>query len=127
MRLKMQVRAVLAVACAAASLAALPARAAEVPVVNGEQWTTSNEAVKKAYLVGLANLAQVEAAYYGKNPPSDAQSFVPRLVKGMQGKTLDGVRGSIDGWYAAHPGDLKRPVLDVIWFEIAMPGMQSSK
>lgn len=119
MRFKMQVRTALAAACVVLGMASVPARAAELPVVNGELWTKSSEAVKKAYLVGLANLVQVETAYSGANPPSPAQSFVPRLAKGMQGKTLDGVRGSIDSWYAANPNDLKRPVLDVIWFEIA--------
>jgi hypothetical protein len=124
---KLQARTALAAACMALALACLPARAADIPVVNGEQWTQSSEAVKKAYLVGLANMAQVEAAYFARNPPSDAQSFVPRLAKGMQGKTLDGVRGGLDKWYAANPNDLKRPVLDVIWFEMAVPGLQTNK
>ena len=78
--------------------------AAEVPIVTGEQWTKSSEDVKKAYLVGIANLAQVEAAYAGNTPPSDAQSFLPRLSKGMQGQTLDSVREGLNRWYAANPG-----------------------
>lgn len=100
------------------------ARAADIAVVNGELWTTSSEAVKKAYLVGIANTVQVESAYHGANPPSDAQSFLPRMAKGMQGQTLDGVRQGIDRWYAANPTKLKRPVLDIIWFEMVAPGLQ---
>jgi len=96
-------------------------------VVTGEQWTTSAPAVKKAYLVGLANIVQVDAAYSSRNPPSDAQSFIPRLAKGMQGQTLDSVSSSIDKWYAANPDKLKRPVLDIIWFEMAVPGLQKNK
>jgi hypothetical protein len=102
----------------------VPAKAAEIPVVTGEQWTTSSEQVKKAYLVGLVNMAQVENAYFQRNPPTDAQSFVPRLAKGMQGQTLDSVREGVDRWYAANPTKLKRPVLDIIWFEMALPGLQ---
>jgi len=98
--------------------------AAEVPIVTGEQWTKSSEDVKKAYLVGIANLAQVEAAYAGNNPPSDAQSFLPRLSKGMQGQTLDSVREGLNRWYAANPGKLQRPVIETIWFEMALPGLK---
>ena len=72
---------ILALTVAVASVATAPAQAAEIPVVTGEQWTRSSEDVQKAYLVGIANLTQVENAYFVGNPPSDNQSFVPRLVK----------------------------------------------
>jgi hypothetical protein len=124
MTFKPKAHTLLAATCTALTIAMVPARAAEVPVVTGEQWTTSSEQVKKAYLVGLVNMAQVENAYFQKNPPTDAQSFVPRLAKGMQGQTLDSVREGVDRWYAANPTKLKRPVLDIIWFEMALPGLQ---
>lgn len=127
MTIKLHMRTALAAACMALAMAALPARAAEVPVVTGEQWTTSSEAVKKAYLVGIANLVQVQTAYFAANPPTDAQNFIPRLAKGMQGQTLDSVREGLDRWYAANPTKLKRPVLDTIWFEMALPGLQKNK
>lgn len=95
----------------------------DVPIVTGVHWTRSSEQLKKAYLVGVANLVQVEAAYEGANPPADAQSFVPRLAKGLKGQTLDSVRETLDRWYAAHPEQLSRPVLETIWFEIAVPGL----
>ncbi|MDM0019313.1 hypothetical protein [Variovorax saccharolyticus] len=127
MTMKLQMRSALAATCMTLAMIALPARAAEVPLVTGEQWTTSSEAVKKAYLVGIANLVQVQSAYHAANPPPDAQSFVPRLAKGMQGQTLDSVREGLDRWYAANPTKLKRPVLDTIWFEMAVPGLQKNK
>ncbi|MGJ7508854.1 hypothetical protein [Variovorax sp. GT1P44] len=124
MNMKLQLRTAAAATCMALAMAAAPVRAAEVQMVTGEQWTQSNEAVKKAYLVGLANMVQVQTAYHGANPPADAQSFIPRLSKGMQGETLDSVRVKVDNWYAANPTKLKRPVLDIIWFEMAVPGLQ---
>ena len=116
----------MAVVAAGLALAASSgaARAQEVPIVTGEHWTTSSETVKKAYLVGLANVMQVETAYFGSNPPSDAQSFVPRMVRGLKGQTLDGVRQKLDEWYAANPGRLQRPVIETIWFEMAVPGLR---
>jgi hypothetical protein len=100
------------------------ARAQEIPIVNGELWTKSSEEMKKAYLVGIANFLQVENAYFGANPPSDAQSFVPRMVRGLKGATLDSVRTSLNDWYAKNPDKLQRPVLETIWFEIVVPGLK---
>ena len=118
---------ILALTIAVASMAAPIAQAAEIPLVTGEQWSRSSEDVQKAYLVGIANLTQVESAYYVENPPTDSQSFVPRLVKGMQGQTLDSVREGLNRWYAANPGKLQRPVIETIWFEMAVPGLQKNK
>ena len=100
------------------------ANAQEVPLVTGEHWTKSTDQVKKAYLVGIANAVQVETAYGGTNPASDAQSLVPRLAKGMKGQTLDGVREALDKWYAANPDKLQRPVVETIWFEMVVPGLK---
>ena len=117
----------LAAACVAVVMAAGVARADEIPLVTGELWTKSSMEMKKAYLVGIANVVQVETAYAGTTPPSDAQSFLPRLVKGLKGQTLDTVRDALDAWYAAHPDRLQRPVIETIWFELAVPGLQKNK
>lgn len=99
-------------------------QAQEIPMVTGQHWTTSTEQVKKAYLVGVANAVQVEAAFAGATPAPDTQTLVPRLVKGMKGKTLDGVREGLDKYYAANPDKLARPVLETIWFEMVVPGLK---
>jgi hypothetical protein len=98
----------------------------EVPIVTGELWTKSSEQAKKAYLVGIANVLQIEWAYEGTNPPPDAQSLVPRFVKGLKGETLDTVREGLDQWYAAHPDRLQRPVIETIWFEMVVPRLQKA-
>lgn len=113
----------------AAALLALTwgiARADEVPIVTGEHWTKSTVEMKKAYLVGVANALQIEVAYEGSNPPTDAQSMVPRFVKGLRGggHTLDSVREGVDKWYAANPDKMQRPVIEIIWFEMVVPGLK---
>jgi hypothetical protein len=72
----------------------------------------------------MANVIQIESAYHGANTPSDAQSIVPRFAKGMKGETLDSVRVALDKWYAAHPDKMQRPVIETIWFEMVVPGLQ---
>ena len=127
MTIKSELRATLFAACMTLSVAAGFAHAQEVPVVTGEQWSKSTEQVKKAYLVGIANTIQVETAYQAANPPAATQSLVPRAAKGLQGQTLDSVRQKLDGWYAANPTKLQRPVIETIWFEIVVPGSPKAK
>ena len=77
---KLRVHAMTVAACMALAIAAGIARADEIPLITGEHWTKSTDQVKKAYLVGIANVLQVETAYAGTSPPSDTQSIVPRFV-----------------------------------------------
>ena len=101
------------------------ARAQEIPLITGEHWTKSPEEVKKAYLVGIANIVQIERAYAGTSPASDAQSILPRMVKGLRGHSLDSVRDGLNKWYAANPDKLQRPVIEIVWFEMVVPGLKN--
>jgi len=127
MAMKLQRQMVMVPVLVVAALAWGSARADEVPLVTGQQWTQSTEQVKKVYLVGLANVAQIETAYQAGNAPSDAQSLIPRMVRGLKGQTLDSVRDGLDRWYAANPGKLQRPVIETLWFELVVPGLQQNK
>ena len=127
MAMKLQMRTAMLAVCLALAALSGSARADEVRLVTGEQWTRSSDELKKAYLVGIANVAQVETAYTAANPPPDAQSIVPRMVRGLKGQTLDSVREALNKWYAAHPDRLQRPVIETIWFEMVVPGLQKSK
>jgi len=59
---KLQLRALLCSTCMALAVVSGGLRAQEIPLVTGALWTSSSEPVKKAYLVGIANTLQVEAA-----------------------------------------------------------------
>ncbi|MBO9331812.1 hypothetical protein C1I89_01820 [Achromobacter pulmonis] len=97
------------------------------PILTGQQWSQSDPNLKKAYLLGMANLLQVEQAYQRRHAPTDAQSLVPRFAKGLQTQTLDSVRESLDNWYAANPTRMDRPVVETLWFEIVVPGTKRAR
>jgi hypothetical protein len=118
-------RIVLWVACALFMWPWAAAQADDVPLVTGRHWTQSSDQVKKAYLFGMANVLQLEGAYNAGNPPPDTQSILPRAARGLRNQTLDTVRSTLDRWYAAHPDQLERPVIETIWFEIVVPGLKS--
>ena len=118
---------VVSAACLALAITCGTASAADVPLVDGTLWTKSTDDVKKAYLVGLANMVQLEVAYNAKEPLPEKYSLSPRLAKGLTGQTLATVQEALDKWYAANPGKLQRPVIETIWFEIALPGLKAGK
>ena len=123
----LKLRSLVVLACIALAVAfGSAARGQEVPLATGEHWTKSSEEVKKAYLVGIANIVHVELAHEGANQASDAQSILPRMVKGLKGQTLDSVRDALNKWYAAHPEQLQRPVIETLWFEIVLPGLKKT-
>jgi len=101
--------------------------AVEVPLVDGTLWIKSSEDVKKAYLVGLANMVQVEAAYNADNPLVVEGGFSPRVARGMKEQTLGSVLEALNQWYAAHPERLQRPVVETIWFEMVVPALPKTK
>ena len=109
----------------AAALACSHVRAQEVPLITGEHWTRSSEQLKKVYLIGVANVIQIETAYHAGNAPPDSQTVIPRAAKGLRGQTLDTVRIGLDRWYAAHPDRLQRPVIETLWFEMVVPGLKN--
>jgi hypothetical protein len=126
MAMKLQWRAAMVVACMTLAMVSGGARADEVPLITGEHWTKSTEQLKKVYLIGIANVIQVDTAYHAASPPSDVQSIVPRVAKGLKGHTLDSVREGLDRWYAANPDRMQRPVIETIWFEMVVPGLQKT-
>lgn len=123
---KLNWRAASLVACVALAAASGMTHAQEIPIVTGEHWTKSSDDVKKAYLVGLANVIQIEVGYHAGNPPPDAQSFIPRVAKGLKGggHTLASVQDRLNKWYASNPDKLQRPVIETIWFEMVVPGLK---
>ena len=125
--MKRFLRLALLVSIATMAVIASVARADEIPMVTGVHWTKSTEEQKKAYLIGIANLAQVERAYQGNAQISDEQSILPRMARGLKGQTLDSVREGLNRWYAANPGQVDRPVLETIWFEMVVPGLGRNK
>ena len=125
--LKSGLRAALLAGCAAAVLAGGFAQAQDIPLITGEHWTKSTEQNKKAYLVGMTNMLQVEIAYQAGNTPPESQTVVPRFAKGLKGQTLDGAIAKVDAWYAKNPGRMQQTVVETIWYELVVPGLKQNK
>lgn len=105
-----------------AALAISPAWAQRAPVVvDGELWLRSPPEVRKAYLVGAANMIDLETAYSKKKgtPPPVAGPMAGAALRGL---TLDQVANRVTRWYEGNPERRKLPVLGVIWIDMVAPG-----
>ncbi|QAZ66649.1 hypothetical protein [Solidesulfovibrio carbinolicus] len=100
-------------------LLAVPALAVEyeVPVVTGEHWTKSTPQERKAFLVGAATIIELEQEVQGDTPPK--KTTIDVWCKGLAPYSFDQMVTAIDQWYAANPDKVTRPVVEVMWYELA--------
>ncbi|MEL7638732.1 MAG: hypothetical protein AAGU21_03725 [Solidesulfovibrio sp.] len=108
-------------ALAAALAVAAPARAADyqIPVVTGEHWTQSSPQERKAFLVGAATIIELDQEVQGAAPAKN--STIDAWAKGLSGYSFDQMVAAIDKWYADHPDKLRRPVVEILWYDLAQP------
>jgi hypothetical protein len=122
---KTQRKTLLSLAVLSLALVGGVAHAQGIPIVTGEQWVASSDAEKKAYLVGIANLLDVERAYSGNT--ADRNDIALKFGQGMQGQTLDSVRQGLDSYYAANPTMVQHPVIETLWFQMVVPGLKKNQ
>ena len=100
-------------------LLAVPALAVEyeAPVVTGEHWMKSTPQERKAFLVGAATIIELEQEVQGDTPPK--KTTIDVWCKGLAPYSFDQMVTAIDQWYAANPDKVTRPVVEVMWYELA--------
>lgn len=101
-----------------AAAAAMPARAGDVPLVTGEHWTKAADAEKKAFLVGAANVISVEYELR-KDDRRIRPGMINALITKLQPMSLTDISKGVDDYYAAHPDQLSRAVVEVIVTDVA--------
>ncbi|MGO1077310.1 hypothetical protein [Inquilinus sp. CA228] len=101
-----------------AAAAAMPARAGDVPLVTGEHWSKASEAEKKAFLVGAANVISVEYELR-KDDRRARPGMINALITKLEPMSLTDISRGVDDYYAAHPDQLSRAVVEVIVTDVA--------
>lgn len=105
-----------------------PGGAKELRPVTGREWASASEREKKAFLYGLGTMIQLEhEVARQQNLPAERPSLVPTFIRGLEHTNLVGVMRFVDDYYARNPARLDRPVVDVIWRDIAVPGIQQAE
>lgn len=110
------------------ALPAIPSVAKELRPVTGREWTSATEGEKKAFLYGLGTMIQLEHELAKQqNLPAERPSLVPTFIRGLEHANLVGIMRFVDDYYARNPARQERPVVDVIWRDIALPGIQQAQ
>jgi hypothetical protein len=98
--------------------------AQELEIVSGNEWVTSDVEQKRAYLFGVGNLLQLERAMAGDDYQENSDSsIVPVLLDGLSDVPLDSILMQLDEYYADNPAQNNRPVIEVLYLEMALPNL----
>ncbi|MBW1944387.1 MAG: hypothetical protein JRJ51_16330 [Deltaproteobacteria bacterium] len=98
--------------------------AEDLVIVNGEHWVSSSLEQKRAYLFGVGNVLEIEQAMAGDEyEVRRGRSIVPVLLDGLSGVSIANIVTQLDKFYADHSDQIKRPVIEVLYLEMAMPNL----
>lgn len=100
--------------------------AEDLTIVTGEHWMGADQDEKRAFLVGVGNVLEIEQAMAGENYAAmRGRSIVPVLLDGLSGMPIADIVVQLDKFYAANPDQKMRPVLEVLYIDMALPRMGS--
>ena len=91
----------------------------EPPLVDGTVWVESTDNEKLSYIVGAADMLQIEhvVQQQSDNPPTDDQSSNSRFWDALLDETAIQIIEKVDAWYSSNPDRLEVPVMMTIWYE----------
>lgn len=94
----------------------------QIPVVTGEHWVKSSPQEREAFLLGAGTIIELDQEVQGTPPAPN--STINVWAKGLSPYTFQQMAAAINKWYADHPDKLSRPVVEVMWYELARPNCQ---
>ena len=101
----------------------------------GKYWVDSSEENKEAYLYGIESAIEIEkviseqtaqnkGAKAGRKATFTLSPFERGWMKAFANTSRKEIAQDVDAWYKAHPDQIDRPVLSVIWFELIAPRLE---
>lgn len=99
---------------------------ADLTIVTGEHWVSASLEQKRAFLFGVGNVLEIEQAMAGDEYQAmRGRSIVPVLLDGLSGVPIADMVTQLDKFYADHPDQIGRPVIGVLYMELALPRLGS--
>jgi hypothetical protein len=95
-------------------------------LADGNDWNSSTESERNAYLVGISNMISVGNAYDIKKLPGEDKTFMRQAYQGLSDTTIPEAIQRVDAWYRANPARLDVPILSVLWIDIVKPKLADS-
>lgn len=99
--------------------------AEDLEIINGGHWVTSSMEQKRAFLFGIGNMLEIEEAMAGDNYEAlRGHSIVPVLLEGLSGISIADLVSQLDRYYAEHPTNMKKAVIEVLYVDMAKPNLK---
>ena len=96
----------------------------DMDFVTGEHWVKSSLEQKRAFIFGIGNVLELEEAMAGDDYEAmRGRSIVPVLLEGLSGTSVEKMVMQLDKFYADHPDQINRPVIGVLYLEMALPNL----
>jgi len=96
----------------------------DMVLITGEHWVKSSLEQKRAFLFGIGNVLEIEEAMAGDEYESlRGRSIVPVLLEGLSGTSVANIVAQLDTFYASHSDQVNRPVIEVLYLEMALPNL----
>ncbi len=107
------------------------ARSDSVPLVTLEHWRDSNPNERYAFLIGFVTMLELEKEWQGKVNDGRLlpmnKSLVGPWIDGFANRSLNEIYNGINRHLSQNPGDLNRPVAEVMWFSFVQPRLAPPK
>ena len=91
----------------------------------GEHWSNATDTERRAYVLGILNMAMVEYQLSGPNPKH--RTTVAKMVKALDGMAVPQIVETVDAYYKANPEKQQQPIIEVIWFQMVAPKATPAK
>lgn len=98
----------------------------DLEIINGGHWVTSSMEQKRAFLFGIGNMLEIEQAMAGDRYEAMREhSIVPVLLEGLSGISIADLVMQLDKYYAQHPQNMKKAVIEVLYVDMAKPKLKN--
>ena len=125
-KLTMLLMPILLVALSATAWAGEKKMATDLILATGGHWVAASVPQKRAYLFGIGNLLEIEQAMAGEDYAAmRVKSVGPVLLNGLSGVSIADMVTQLDKYYADHADQINRPIIEVMYIEMALPRLGS--
>jgi len=98
----------------------------DLEIINGGHWVTSTMEQKRAFLFGIGNMLEIEQAMAGDHFEAMREhSIMPVLLEGLSGISIADLVMQLDKYYAQHPQNMKKAVIEVLYVDMAKPNLKN--
>ncbi len=96
-----------------------------MPVLKGDLWQKMTQDEKVAFIWGFGHVVSIEHYLMGKYPELKRDSFVAKVVEGMDNTPMNEVVDRVNRYYEMHTDDIEKPVTSVLWDTMIRPNIKT--